>query len=220
MSFLDNYEDVAARIQRFWKAHPSGKIHTAIIDVDLKAGYILVECRVYRKFEDVEPSGIDYAFGNVATYNVQMKKWFVEDTVTSAIGRAIGLVLGSDKRPTSQNMAQVERVDPAIVSSSAHDVDLWQSTFGAIPSYKSQEEVDAARVTSLGGAMAAVTAQIGTDTLREAPSCSHGHRIWREGVTAKTGKAWANYSCVERKPNQCEPIWYVMGSSGKWSQQL
>jgi len=67
MSFLDNYEDVAARIQRFWKAHPAGKIHTAIIDVDLKAGYILVECRVYREFEDVEPSGIDYAFGNVAT---------------------------------------------------------------------------------------------------------------------------------------------------------
>jgi hypothetical protein len=74
--------------------------------------------------------------------------------------------------------------------------------------------------TGLAGAIAAVTAAIGTDTLREAPSCSHGHRIWREGVSAKTGKAWANYSCVERKPNQCEPVWYVMGSSGKWSAQL
>ena len=220
MSFLDNYEDVAARIQRFWKAHPAGKIHTAIIEVFLKAGYILVECRVYREFEDVEPSGIDYAFGNVATYNVQMKKWFVEDTVTSAIGRAVGLVLGTDKRPTAQNMAQVERVDASIVKSSANDVDLWQTHFGAIPSYKSQEEVDAAGETGLAGAIAAVTAQIGTDTLKEAPSCSHGHRIWREGVSAKTGKAWANYSCVERKPNQCEPLWYVMGSSGKWSQQL
>ena len=149
-----------------------------------------------------------------------MKKWFVEDTVTSAIGRAVGLVLGTDKRPTAQNMAQVERVDPAIVKSSANDVDLWQTNFGAIPSYKTQEEVDAAGVTSLGGAIQAVTAQIGTDTLKEAPYCSHGHRIWREGVSAKTGKAWANYSCVERKPKQCEPLWYVMTSSGTWAPQV
>ena len=87
MAFLDNYEDVAARIARFWATYPSGKIHTHIIDVDVKAGYILIECRVYKEFEDAEPSGIDYAFGNVATYNAGMKKWFVEDTVTSAIGR-------------------------------------------------------------------------------------------------------------------------------------
>jgi len=220
MSFLDNYEDVAARIRRFWATHPSGKIHTRIVESDLKAGYVLIECRVYREYEDIEPAGIDYAFGNVATYNVQLKKWFIEDTCTSAIGRCIGLVLGSEKRPTLQNMEQVERIDSGIVKSSAHDVDLWQTHFGQIPSYKSQEEVDAAGETGLTGAIAAVTAAIGTDTLREAPSCSHGHRIWREGVSAKTGKAWANYSCVERKPNQCEPVWYVMGSSGKWSAQL
>lgn len=220
MSFLENYEDVATRIRRFWATYPTGKIHTNIMDVDLKAGYILVECRIYKNYEDQEPSGIDYAFGNVATYNVQLKKWFVEDTVTSAIGRCIGLVLGSDKRPTAQNMAQVEQIDPAIIRSSANDVDLWQIKHGTIPSYKTQEEVDLAGVSPIAGAIQSVTAQIGSDTLKEAPQCPHGHRIWREGISAKNGKAWANYSCVERKPNQCEPIWYGMGSSGKWSPQI
>ena len=65
MSFLDMYEDVAARIIRFWKAYPNGKIHTSIIDIDLKSGYILVECRVYKNYEDAEPSGIDFAFGTL-----------------------------------------------------------------------------------------------------------------------------------------------------------
>ena len=100
MSFLDNYEGVAERIKRFWATYPNGKIHTSIIDVDVKAGYVLIECRIYKKYEDEQPAGIDYAFGNVATYNVNMKKWFVEDTVTSAIGRCAGLVLGTDNRPT------------------------------------------------------------------------------------------------------------------------
>ena len=52
MSFLENYEDVAARIQRFWATYPEGKIHTSIMDVNLEKGYVLVECRIYRNYED------------------------------------------------------------------------------------------------------------------------------------------------------------------------
>ena len=127
MSFLDNYEGVAERITRLWATSPNGKIHTSIIDVDVKAGYVLIECRIYKKYEDEQPAGIDYAFGNVATYNVNMKKWFVEDTVTSAIGRCAGLVLGTDNRPTLENMHQVENIDVDIVRKSADEVDLWAS---------------------------------------------------------------------------------------------
>ena len=67
MSFLDNYEDVAARIQRFWATYPNGKIHTAIKAIDIEKGFILIECQVFRNYEDQEPAGIDYAFGNVNT---------------------------------------------------------------------------------------------------------------------------------------------------------
>ena len=204
MSFLDNYEDVATRIQRFWATHPTGKIHTSITDIDIKAGYVLVECRVYREFEDAEPSGIDFAFGNVVTYNVQMKKWFVEDTVTSAIGRAVGLVLGADKRPTAQNMAQVEQVDPAIIKASADDYDPWS---GIITTTASISQV-------FPGLVEAITGNATDPT----PRCTHGARLWKTGE--KNGKAWAHYKCQEaNRANQCPPIWYVVGADGKWKPQ-
>ena len=191
MSFLDNYEDVATRIQRFWATHPTGKIHTSITDIDLIAGYVLVECRVYREFEDVEPSGIDFAYGNVSTFNAGMKKWFVEDTVTSAIGRAVGLVLGTDKRPTAQNMAQVEQPSEpkAVVWDTQEPEDPW-----------------ATNATTL-------------NTTVPTPRCDHGARVWKTGE--KNGKAWAHYKCQEaNRENQCAPIWYVVGSDGKWKPQV
>lgn len=198
MSFLDNYEDVATRIQRFWATHPSGKIHTHIIDVDIIKGYILVECRVYREFEDREPSGIDFAFGNVATYNANMKKWFIEDTVTSAIGRAVGLVLGSDKRPTAQNMAQVEQVDVEIVKDTASDpIDLW--------------------ATPLMEPMAEVVARLGAEVL---PSCKHGDMKFNTGN--KNGKAWGGWFCdfhTDNKALKCPPQWADLGADGKWKVQ-
>ena len=207
MSFLENYEDVAARIQRFWATHPSGKIHTSIVDVNLEKGYVLIECRVYKEFEDHEPSGIDFAFGNVNTYNVQMKKWFIEDTVTSAIGRCVGLVLGSDKRPTVQNMAQVEQIDSKIVQNSADDVvDLW-ATHSVEP------------IATLGSAIEAIKTGLGGVQVAAAPMCSHGHMIWRDGD--KNGRAWGGYMCVEKvKAKQCAPIWHVLGSDGQWKPSV
>jgi hypothetical protein len=190
MSFLDNYEDVATRIKRFWETHPSGKIHTSITDIDLVAGYVLVECRVYREFEDHEPSAIDFAYGNVSTFNAGMKKWFVEDTVTSAIGRAVGLVLGMDKRPTAQNMAQVEQPSEpkAVVWDAQEPEDPW------------------------------TTHTTTHNTTEPTPRCTHGSRVWKTGE--KNGKAWAHYKCQEaNRENQCAPIWYVVGSDGKWKPQ-
>ena len=189
MSFLENYEDVATRIKRFWETHPSGKIHTSIVDIDIKEGYILIECRVYKEFEDHEPSGIDFAYGNVANFNSTMKKWWVEDTVTSAIGRAVGLVLGTDKRPTAQNMAHVETSEPkAVVWDAQEPEDPWATE---------------------------TQSKTATDPT---PRCDHGSRVWKTGE--KNGKAWAHYKCQEaNRENQCAPIWYVVGSDGKWKAQ-
>ena len=206
MSFLDNYEGVAERIKRFWATYPNGKIHTSIIDVDVKAGYVLIECRIYKKYEDEQPAGIDYAFGNVATYNVNMKKWFVEDTVTSAIGRCAGLVLGTDNRPTLENMHQVENIDTQIVRNTADEVDLWASPIyeNVVPASQAIEEIK----SQLGGVQVAA-----------APICVHGHMVWRSGE--KSGKAWGGYMCVEKsKPKQCPPRWYVLGSDGQWKPQV
>jgi hypothetical protein len=210
MSFLDGYEDIAARITRFQKTFSTGRIETSIIDFSAKDGYILVEARVYRQSDDTLPAGIDYAFGNVSTYNVQMKKWFVEDTVSSAIGRSLNLVLGAlnlpdgvtNARPTRQNMEQVEHSTPIV------EADPWAIS----------QDVG---VPNIGSAIEAITDKIGAEVMAEAPRCQHGTRIWREGTSQKTGKAWANFSCTEKsKASQCDPLWYVMTSSGTWKPQV
>ena len=146
-----------------------------------------------------------------------MKKWYVEDTVSSAIGRSLNLVLGainlpegiSNSRPTKQNMALVEQSDMYIAQAIKEDQDdLWAiSTDVGMP--------------NIGSAIEAITDKIGAEVMSEAPKCSHGHRVWREGTSQKTGKAWANYSCTEKsKATQCDPLWYVMTSSGQWKPQV
>ena len=221
MSFLDNYEDVAARIQRFWATYPNGKIHTSIMDVNLEKGHVLVECRIYRNYDDNEPAGIDYAFGNVATYNLQMKKWFIEDTCTSAIGRCAGLVLGTDKRPTVQNMQQVEQIDSHIVQDSAKDYDYWSTKHGDVPSFQTREAADEAGMPTIGSAIDEIKGTLGGVQVAAAPLCVHGHMIWREGTSAKTGKGWGGYMCSEKaKAKQCPPAWYVLTSDGQWMPQV
>jgi hypothetical protein len=146
-----------------------------------------------------------------------MKRWFVEDTVTSAIMRVQQLVMGGAERTVRETMEQIEKL-PAKVANT--EPDYWNTKFGDVPSFKTREEAESAGIPTAAQAIQEVTAQLGGEMLAEAPQCGHGHRVWREGVSAKTGKAWGNYSCVERKPKQCDPVWYVFTSRGKWEPQV
>jgi hypothetical protein len=206
MGFLDNYEDVAARIKRFWVAYPSGRIETHIIDFNGPAGYILIECRLFREYEDEKASAIDYAFGRVESYQASMKRWFVEDTVTSAIGRAIGLLLGSDTRPTKENMAAVESMPQAFVTQV--EPDPWSKPFS-----------EDGFTTALD-AIAEIGSQLGGKLIDEAPLCKHGHMVIKEGTSAKTGKEYRGYVCTGNvKSDQCPPIWMNKSQDGTWKAQ-
>ena len=208
MSFLDNYEDVAARIARLWVTHPTARVQTNIVDFNAEKGYVLIQAQIFREYEDVHPSATDYAFGNVATYNVNMKKFFVEDTVTSAIGRAIGLLLGADKRPTRQDMEKVETISAKVANSTADDYDPWTKKFGDIPSYDTAEEAELAGTPSHGAS---------EETQK--PTCIHGDRVWKTG-NKKDGTEWGAFMCTEPKgETQCQPYWYIFGSNGKWRAQ-
>jgi hypothetical protein len=218
--FLDNYEDVATRIKRFWETHPSGRIENNIIEFNAEKGFILVQTLIFKEYEDQKPSAIDYAFGNVATYNVQMKKFFVEDTVTSAIGRAIGLLLGTDKRPTLQDMQKVETISATVAKSTADDYDPWSKKFGDVPSYKTAAEAEQSGIPSFGSSMDEIAKTLGGQLVEEAPQCSHGHRIWKQAHEGAP-KNWGGYFCTERtKATQCAPAWYVLASDGKWKPQV
>jgi hypothetical protein len=218
--FLDNYEDVAARIKRFWETHPSGRIENNIIEFNAEKGFILVQTQIFKEYEDEKPSAIDYAFGNVATYNVQMKKFFVEDTVTSSIGRCIGLLLGTDKRPTRQDMEKVETISTTVAKSTADDYDPWSKKFGDVPSFKTAAEAEQSGIPSLGSSMEEIAKTLGGQLVEEAPQCSHGHRIWKQAHEGAP-KNWGGYFCTERtKATQCAPAWYVFSSDGKWKPQV
>jgi hypothetical protein len=218
--FLDKYEDVAARIKRFWETHPSGRIENNIIEFNAEKGYILVQTQIFKEYEDVKPSAIDYAFGNVATYNVQMKKFFCEDTVTSSIGRAIGLLLGTDKRPTLQDMQKVETISTKVAQSTADDYDPWTKKFGEVASYATAAEAEQSGIPSFGSSVDEIAKQLGGTLVQEAPQCKHGHMVWKKSHDGAP-KTWAGYFCTERtKATQCSPRWYVLSSDGKFKPQV
>jgi hypothetical protein len=206
MSFLDNYEDVNSRITRFHSEFPSGRLIAVIEDKDLTAGWVLVRAEAYKEFEDAVPSAVDYAYGNVASLTANMRKWLVEDTSTSAIGRVIGLLSPSPAgRPTRQDMERVE-VLPATP-------DPW-ATLTITQTAKDTG------TTALTTAMAEIQGQLGGELVAEPARCAHGTMIWKQAA-AGSPKNWGGYFCTEKtKATQCSPYWHVLASDGKWKPQV
>lgn len=202
MGFLDNYETVNQKVQRLHATYPTNRIETSIIDWNSEKGFILIECRIYRRYEDEKPAAIDYAHGMVGAYNPQMKRWYVEDTVSSAIGRCASVVLGADDKASKESMEQVEHMPKAFVEEDPWAKPIWEDGF-----------------TTAKTAVEEIKDQLGGEIQSESPICAHGHMIFKEGE--KNGKPWAGYMCSERtKAQQCSPIWLVLGSDGKWKQRL
>jgi hypothetical protein len=198
-SFLDGYETVNQKVQRLHATYPSNRIETSIVKWDSDKGYILVECRIFRHFEDEKPAAIDFAHGMVGAYNPQMKRWYVEDTVSSAIGRCASVVLGSETKPPRESMEQVESMPKTFV-----DEDPWSK-----PIYEEG-------FTTANEAVSEIQSQLGGEIMAESPICKHGHMILKEGTKAN-GDNYKGYVCPERvKANQCKAQWLEVKQDGKW----
>jgi hypothetical protein len=222
---LEDYEDVAARVLRFQKNYPEGRIVTDVIQFNPEKEFVLICAQIYRNSSDTLPAGVDYAFGLASTYNASMRKFYVEDTSSSAIGRALSLVLETQKKPTKQDMAKVvtPRVNkPAVqdLESSIRkaDAEPAEQDYWTTPVNEYNKVVDAP--VTLEKAMENVAAIMGTGEAVEAPSCEHGHMQWREGE--KNGKAWGGYFCTYANRTgeaKCPTKWYNLGSDGKFQPQ-
>ena len=195
--FLDNYEDVNSRIKRFRAEFPSARMVATIEDMDLAAGWILFKASIYREYEDYEPSATGYAYGHVATYPANMKKWFIEDTETSAYGRAIAALSPSDSRPTKQDMEKVETSKTIYPSN-----DLWAT----LTVKQTEVETD---TSTLGTTLTLVKDALSTPPAPvQAPHCRHGAMNYKTGTSAKTGKDYTGYTCPSNdREQQCKPIW-------------
>ena len=200
MSFLEGYEDVNARIIRARSEFPTMRLVAYIEDIDITKGYILVRGEAYRNYDDEKPSAVDYALEMRSDRGVNLHFW-VENAITSCYGRVIGLLTpGGIARSTKQDMEKVEALSAKDVAPITDD--LWATN-------------------SIATTIKNVADTLGASLVEGKPECIHGARVWREGVSAKTGKAWGNYSCVEKsKATQCDPLWYVFTSDGTWKPQV
>jgi len=188
---LDSYEDVNSRIKRFRETHISGRVETHIIDIDITKGYVLIQASVYREHEDLVPAAIDFAFEVRSDRGVNRDFW-IENASTSAIGRCIGLLMPSEKRPTKQDMEKVERLAHVPAQS-----DPW-ATF----------TVSTENVESVGDVLQLVSDKLGGEIVEESPLCSHGRMIEKNGTSSKTGKPYHGYVCPTKvKAEQCAAVW-------------
>ena len=225
---LEDYEDVAARVLRFQKAYPEGRIVTDVIQFDPEKGIVLISAQIYRNGSDTLPAGVDYAFGDVSTYNSGMRKWYVEDTSSSSIGRALSLVLETQKKPTKQDMAKVVTpraakppVQDLVQAIQAADKEPAEQDYWTTPVNEYMKVVDAP--VTLEKAMQTVTQVMGTAEASEVPQCKHGSMVWKEGHSTKTGKDWAAYQCTALGhagyEGKCPAVWYVLAPDGIWVPQ-
>jgi hypothetical protein len=189
---LAEYETIQQRIARFRSEFISGRIETSIIEVDLVKGHILIEARVYREHEDTAPAAVDYAYGNQAFYNQNMKRWCVEDTSSSAIGRAISLLSPGEHRSTAETMAQVVKDSPSTL-----DSDPWATV--TITAEGTAEP--------LASGLNLIQGALGGEILEQAETCEHGRMVFKEGISSKTGNKYKGWVCPSKAKPQCAPRW-------------
>ena len=199
MSFLDNYEDVNTRIKRFRDLYPSARLISTIEDMNLEAGWILFKAEIYREYEDHVPSATGYAYGHVGTYPANMKKWFVEDTETSAYGRAIAALIPTDNRATKQDMERVEYSKPAIPSD-----DLWAT----LTVQQTEVETGTSHVSNVINMVKEKLDEPATPTKSANPYCKHGEMLFKTGTSKTTGNPYTGYTCKSTdRSDQCKPVW-------------
>jgi hypothetical protein len=209
---LNDYEDVAARIRRVHDNFPMCRFNIREMKVDHEKGYCYVITEIYRDANDVNAAVSDAAYEFRSDRGVNKDFW-VENCVTSSYGRSAGLLLGSEKRSTKQDMEKVARIENDLASERIANAPLainntWDEFVGKEPTPEPVSLEEAAQLVQ--------------QTFGEAepiPTCSHGPRTIKNGVSA-SGKAWQGAMCEVRgasKGDRCPAIWYVMSkTTGKW----
>lgn len=104
---LEDYEPVEDRLRRFWDEHPQGRVSTSLVFRDEKR--VLIEARVFRDKDDVNPKATGFAEEVVGSTPVNRTS-AVENCETSAIGRALANAnFASMSRASREEMQKVNR---------------------------------------------------------------------------------------------------------------
>ena len=205
---LDDYEDVATLNKWFIANFPSGRSDIAVISHDPDNGYILVQATLWRDSKDEQPAVSNIAFGSRETYMPNMKKWYVEDTASSSLGRAIILLKGSNKTATKDDMRKVESEPIKNIYGKSGNSQIIEM---ALRKSFADDAKPASEPTtwSVGDVAEALS------TKPKQQECVHGLMVLKEG-TAKTGRPFYGYVCSAPKGQQCDAKWAVTAANGSW----
>jgi hypothetical protein len=213
---LADYETVEVRLEKFIKDYPDSRIATELEVCD-RDRYI-VKAYLYKAAADTVAWTTGYAEEKVTDRGVNSTS-ALENCETSAIGRALANAgyAAKGKRPSREEMSKV--VATKVVKPAVQDLVPDQQDYWTTPVNEYIKVVDAP--VTLDKALDLVQDILGTGQAQESPQCKHGHMKWREGE--KNGRAWGGYQCMQMNAggikSDCPPIWYNIGSDGKWHPQ-
>ena len=209
---LDNYETVEVRLEKFIKDFPDFRIDTEL--ESFANDRFIVKAYIYRTFADGVAFSTGYAEEKITDRGVNATS-ALENCETSAIGRALANAgyAAKGKRPSREEMGKVARVKNDIASETIANAPLTiNNTWDEFVSEEPKQPV-----VTLADAAEMVQQAFGE--AEPIPTCSHGERTIKNGVSA-AGKAWQGAMCEVRgasKGDRCPPIWYVMSkTTGKF----
>ena len=209
---LDNYETVEVRLEKFIKDFPDFRIDTEL--ESFANDRFIVKAYIYRTFADGVAFSTGYAEEKITDRGVNATS-ALENCETSAIGRALANAgyAAKGKRPSREEMGKVARVKNDIASETIANAPLAiNNTWDEFVSEEPKQPV-----VTLADAAEMVQQAFGE--AEPIPTCSHGERTIKNGVSA-AGKAWQGAMCEVRgasKGDRCPPIWYVLSkTTGKF----
>lgn len=219
--FLDDYETVETRLEKFWAKFPNGRTETKLLKFD--GGQYIVWSAIYRDIADSVPFATGLAEETVQGRGVNSTS-ALENAETSSLGRSLanGGFAAKGKRASAEEMAKVAAKNVAQSAIEEAKAKMAQTSKEYVPIAKEDDPWtirEAAPAATVDEAVAIVKDIIGATTKQDIPRCTkcHDHKemTWKTGVSGKTKKPWGNFSCYVCK----DVLWYEIGADGAWKPQ-
>lgn len=220
-SFLDDYETVETRLEKFWSKFPNGRTETKLLKFD--GGQYIVWSAIYRDIADSVPFATGLAEETVQGRGVNSTS-ALENAETSSLGRSLanGGFAAKGKRASAEEMSKVERKNVAQSAIEEAKAKMAQTAGEYVPIAKEDDPWtirDAAPAATVDEAVDMVKDIIGGQTQRDIPNCTKCDipkpMSWKTGVSGKTKKPWGNFSCYACKDVQ----WFEIKPNGSWGIQ-